>query len=616
MSNESLTLICPPIRTKCFPDENPIGYLTRLANENTYPSFRWLLDGKGTATVDFEKLYKVFSEADWTGYSQSEPSLEQICALPNIHLISTRLRYCPLCLQEESYWRIGWQIKLAVACTRHQVWLHDLCPHCHSELSFLKVRKNQSKCFDHLGKAVAIPAPSSIVRMQQFLDEDLLNQENPLLGTSHKLAILKRSELIAFMLKWLEVDEVSAKPAKQKLQYVTDFQEKAIQCANALFSDPSGFWRYLQAIHLSRASNIGIQQTRLVYFYREAFKEFSEPSFQPLREMVENYSAMNLIRDITEKHTLFSPNAKKVQLWCSFQKACKIYDIANSVLSRAIIDKQVNSHYQGDKDYTKCSVYRPDLERILPHLRGLIPASDAVQILGITKAQFYQLQNSGLFKFEVPPRKDYCSTWQYSKQELETLLENINRGAAPITSDCLTISQIMQFHIRATIEMPVLQLTKAILSGQIVVRKSVSDTLKIRDLLIDSDEFKGWLTNLQPALEYMSVTETSTLLEINEEFAYQLVNRGYLLHKTDSRHAKVILPDHIRQFKLEYVILSKLSEKSGMSSASIIEKLESQDIFPVDHDDDNKLRQKLYNRADILKTSSFYIYVQYLPEQS
>jgi len=616
MRSEALSLICPPVRTNCYPDENPISYLVRLANLNKYPSYRWLLSGKGATTIDYELLYHTLWATEWTGYQQTLPELQEISSLPNIHLNASRLRYCPLCLQEEPYWRMGWQFKLAVACTRHQVWLHDLCPHCHGEQSFLKARENQSECFAHLGKAEALPAPPAIIHMQQFLEKGLLDQENQLSGTNHKLTILKRCELIVFVMKWLEVGEDSARPTRQKLQSVRDFQEQAIHCADALFSDPSGFWRYLQAIHLSRANNIGIQQTRLIYFYRQFFKEFSEPSFQPLRDIVESYAAMNLIRDITEKHTLFSPNAKKVQVWCSFQKACKTYDIASSMLSRAIIDKQVNAHYQGDKSYTKCSVYRPDLERILPHLRGLIPASDAAQILGVTKAQFYQLQNSGCFKFEVPPRKDYCSTWQYSKQELENLIENINRGSAPITSDCLTVSQIMQFHMRGAIEMPVLQLTKAILSGEVIVRKSVPDALKLRDLSIDLGEFKHWLNNLQPAPEYMSVTEAATVLEINEEFAYQLVNRGYLHHKMDSREAKVIFPDHIRQFRLEYVILSKLAEKSAMSSASIVERLEANEIFPVDHNDDGKLRQKLYTRADILKTSFFYIYVQYLPEQS
>ena len=614
MTDERLTLICPPIRTNCFPDENPISFLVRLANLNRYPSYRWLLSGKGAETVNYERLFRSLLATDWAGYQQTIPELQAICVLPRIHINSSRLRYCPLCLQEEPYWRIGWQIKLAAACTRHQIWLRDLCPHCHSDQSVLKVHESQSVCLEQLANAEAVPAPQSVLFMQQFLEKGLLNQENKLFDTNHQPSIVERCELIVFMLKWLKIGEDQAKPARQKLQYVSDFQDNAIRCAEALFSDQSSFWRYLQTIHLSHASYIRIQQRRLVNFYRQFFKQFSEPSFQPLRDVVENYATMNLIRDITEKHTLFSTNAKKVQLWYSFQKVCKEYGIASSMLSRAIIDKQVNVHKETKGNYTKTAVYRPDLEKILPHLRGLIPASGAAQILGVTKAQFSQLQDSGCFKFEIPPRQNYCSTWQYSQQELETIIENINMGAAPITTACLTISQIMQYQIQGRIETPFLQLIKAILSGQLVVRKSDSQILKIRALSIDGEEFMRWLNNLRSAPEYMSVIEASKLLGVNEEFAYQLVNRGYLHHKIDSRNAKVIFPDHIRQFKQDYVILSKLSEESEISSAKIVEILEPLEIFPVDHNNSYKLRQKLYTRADILKTSLLYRFVQYLPE--
>lgn len=613
--SEELILISPPIRTRCYPDENPIGYLMRLAQLNTYPAYRWLLEGKGTATISFERLYQAYLPRDWTGYQQAEFELDQICALPNIHVNAVKLRYCPLCLQEEDYWRIGWQLKLAIACTRHRVWLQDVCPHCQKEQSFLKARSNQSQCLEQLANAETKPASASVVRMQEFLESGVVEFDNPWFNVLQAPTLLQRCELLAFLMKWLNIGENLAKPGRQTFQYVTDFQAVADQCAKALFSDESGFWRYLQTVHFARTSFIGIQQKRLVYFYRQFFNEFSEPLFQPLKTVVEQYATMNLIRDITKKHTLFSPDAKKVQLWYSFSRACEKYDLAPSVLNRAIADKQVNVHHERtEKNYTKCAIYRPDLEKILPHLKNLITAYDAAQILGVTKAQFAQLQNNGCFKFEVPPRENYCSTWQYSRLELEALIENINRGAAPATENCVPLSPIMQNRIQGTIEMPFLQVFKAILSGQFVVRKPDSKPRKIRDLWLDKGDFCKWLDRLRPKVDAMSITEAAKILGINEEFGYQLVNRGYLNHKVDARNGKMIFPDHIRQFRQEYVILSKLSEESGFSSTRIMKILRGLEIYPVDHDDSEKLRQKLYSRVDVLKSNDFYRYVQHLPE--
>jgi len=613
MNEEPLTLICPPIRMRCCPDENPIGYLMRLADANAYPAYRWLLEGKGTATVDFERLYHAYLAADWTGYQHAEPELAQICALPNIHLNSTRLRYCPLCLREEIYWRMSWQLKVAVACTQHQVWLHDVCPHCLKEQSFLKRRGNE--CLKQLATAESHPAPASVVHMQRFLEKGILTADNPLFDAEQIPTLRQRCELVVFLMKWLEIGDDLAKPTRQNFQRVADFKTMASQCAEALFSDAGGFWRYLQTIHFNRAIFIGIQQKRLVYFYRQLFHEFPEPSFQPLKTVVERYATMNLIRDITEKHTLFSTNAKKVQLWYSFSRACKAYDLAPSVLNRAIIDKQVNVHHERtQKDYTKCAIYRSDLEKILPHLKSLVTAQEAAQLLGVTKAQFVQLQNSGCFKFEIPPREGYCTTWQYSRLELESLIENINLGTAPLTAACATVSKIMQNQIQGRIEMPFLQVIKAIVAGQLVVRKPDNERYEIRGLFLDKVEFAAWLDQLRPNADVLSVTEAAKLLGINEEFGYQLVNHGYLNHKTDSRHARIIFPDHIRQFKQEYVILSKLAEDSECSSARIIELLDASEIYPVDHHDADKLRQKLYARAEVLKSNVFFRYVQHLPE--
>lgn len=615
MTGTPLTLVCPPIRTSGYPDENPIGYLMRLADKNTYPSYRWLLEGDGVETVDYEKLYQTFLEAEWTGFQNADLGLAQICALPNIHLNATRLRYCPICLQDDDYWRVGWQLKLSVACVRHRIWLEDLCPHCQKPYGFVGTRKNMSKCLHHLTGAESKSAPDSVIALQQFLEHGIRPHDSPLLDATQWLSLRRRSELIGFLMSWLAVAEDAAKPGRQNFHFVADFSAKAEQCADALLSDRDGFWRYLQTIHLARASYIGIQQKRLVYFYRQFFNEFPEPTFQPLKEIVEDYATTNLIRDITKKHTFFSSQAKKVQQWYSFNRACKAYDIAPSVLNRAIIDKQVSAYHESTrKKYTKCAIYRPDLEKILPHLKELVTARDAMEILGVTKAQFMQLQNNGSFKFEVAPREGYCSTWKYSKLELETLMETINRSAAPPSEDCILLAPTMQNRIQGSVEMPFLQVFKGIVSGQIIVRKPDAKPRKFREFWLDKREFCKWLRQLQPKPDAMTITEAAEVLGINEEFAYQLVNRGYLQHKLDSRDAKMIFPDHIRRFRQEFVILSKLSEKSDYSSRYIINLLEHSDIYPVDHNDPEKLRQRLYARADVLLSNDLFRYVEHVPE--
>lgn len=607
MSPMELRLIKPLVRTQCYPDENPFSYLVRLANLNRYPSYRWLLAGKGVGTINYALLYKAFLREEWTGYHQSVPELGEISSLHNHCINAARLRYCPLCLQEETYWRIGWQIRLSATCTKHQIWLHDFCPVTRRGISLLDSLRQINRSSNNLIMAEVKVAPQSVQRIQQFLEKGIVNPENTLFDPQYQLSLVKRYKFIAFLIKFLEIRNDLTKARWIEGQYISQFRENLMQCADALFSDQSGFSGYLQTVHMKGTENVDIQQARLVTFYRQFFRQFSGPIFKPLKHMTESYATMHLISDITEKHTLFSPNAKTDQLWYSFQKACNEYGLASSVLSRAITDQHVKAHREVTEKYTKCAIYRPDLEKILPHLQGLIPASNAAHVLGVTKAQFHQLQNSGCFKFEIPPRQDYCQTWQYSLPELDAIIENANKGAAPMTADSLTIAQIMQHHMKGKIEMPFMHLFRAILSDQLIVRKSAPSALKIRALAIDREEFMAWLNKLCPNPEVWSVTEASKLLGVNEEFGYQLVNRGYLQHELDSRRGKVIHPEHITQFHQEYVILAKFLKEFEIGADKVIDILKSFDVFPVDHDHSEKLRQKLYRRADFFKTNLLYV---------
>lgn len=72
-------------------------------------------------------------------------------------------------------------------------------------------------------------------------------------------------------------------------------------------------------------------------------------------------------------------------------------------------------------------------------------------------------------------------------------------------------------------------------------------------------EFTRWFDSVWSIPEYISVTEVSKMIGVNEEFCYQLVKRGYLHHKSDSRKTKVIFPDHSVGFLSGELVLSPLS---------------------------------------------------------
>jgi len=134
------------------PSELLSSWLTRLANENTM-MVAGLLSTKGLekyVQTDFDLhahpnlitslaetgLYRSrqirLQRAMISGWGERSGSLKQCMRrwiLPGGHR-SSKLRYCPCCLQEAAYFRKSWRINWYAGCHRHKVILQDKCPAC------------------------------------------------------------------------------------------------------------------------------------------------------------------------------------------------------------------------------------------------------------------------------------------------------------------------------------------------------------------------------------------------------------------------------------------------------------------------------------------------------
>jgi TniQ len=100
-------------------------------------------------------------------------------------------RFCPVCLQEDSYWKGSWREPLSVACPRHRILYVDRCPGCGEQpwhtnawlgqcvavtICTARVpatagpkRKVGQWCGADLREAPRIPAADTVVQAQAFL---------------------------------------------------------------------------------------------------------------------------------------------------------------------------------------------------------------------------------------------------------------------------------------------------------------------------------------------------------------------------------------------------------------------------------------------------------------
>lgn len=98
----------------------------------------------------------------------------------------------------------------------------------------------------------------------------------------------------------------------------------------------------------------------------------------------------------------------------------------------------------------------------------------------------------------------------------------------------------------------------------------------------------------------ISIPVAAKLMQIQQQFAYQLVKVGLL--ETSSAlggTTRWLSQINIEQFQQKYILLSKLSKNTGLSSRTLMSYLASIGVFPVDQGWERALRQKVYIKEQL-----------------
>lgn len=132
-----------------------MGFMTRLAQENYYNGPNWILQladlrpfnpGEKVTFLtpdkyNFEKLSYISRVDEETLWLMLPPiSLKKM--KPSLQSSS----FCPICLQQNPYYKAIWQVPILTTCVEHQCSLINACPHCQTTLSLHRASIVRCKC--------------------------------------------------------------------------------------------------------------------------------------------------------------------------------------------------------------------------------------------------------------------------------------------------------------------------------------------------------------------------------------------------------------------------------------------------------------------------------------
>lgn len=600
-------LLKPAIHPKCFKDESPIGYLVRLAKRNDYDSYRWLLNTDNFSRLNnLSKLFNELDKSEWSGFQYVDELVREVSQLLIPHLLN-KLRYCPICLDEYSYWRAAWHMKVSVVCNKHKVWLVDRCPCCQREIRFGSANLNRCKCGGKLSEAKVESCPKEAVLMQCFLEDKPIYPEDStplLMRQEHGLSLIVRSQILLLFARLQPTTRIPKTGINTNLLKMESAKLVMKDTAEALFAGTPGFWGFMQRIHKWEYGGRKQGDDLFTQFYRQFYEYCPQICFDPYKDLLEDYLSKHWSKPLSRRNSLFSKDVIQNHAWVPLQQACREYDISKSTIRRAISDKLICAKVDKKEKKNWILVYRPDIESRIHRLKDTITALEAAVILGVTKAQFRQLRENGCFKYAIPLKEGYCTHWQFSRQEILRFLDEFITRSRVLDDEYLSMPDVLK-HFGGQLDKPLVTVLDAIRNGELPAgRVKFGKGTGIRSLVIKRGDFLSWYEKSKLKSDRISVPMAAKRLGINQEFAYQLVKQKLLRSSLDDgRTKRWISEGNLEEFQARYVLLSKLSKAMGIGSRALMDYLASREIRPVDYYQEEKLRQKVYDRLELFNIS-------------
>jgi hypothetical protein len=577
------TIMKPLIHPPCLPDEFPTGYLIRLADINKYQNIFWLIDADS-----FEKRIKnvmyyheMLQLSDWAGYENNK--FINFSNLHSKYFDMQHMRFCPLCIKDTPYIRIGWQLRPSYVCRTHKIWLRDSCSKCKSRVTLVYPKLTDCRCGHPLSDQELLKASSDMIQLQEFIDGDhAMNKELD-------IDLTKRLDLIIFFNRWLRI-----RGQFKSLENSKDARDTLGDAAEVIFGGKLGFLNFLNRLQAE-----DLRGASLTSFRYELYERFPGKEFSCYKSLMEEYINQNWERPLTRRNIHFSRKTLHEHPWIAFAVACREYDISKTMLRKAFLNGYVRFKKETKNKRTLTYLYRQDISDRYLRIKDIITLKEARLVLGLSKENFTTLVNKKLFETAISPAESGFGTWCFSLEEMYSFRDQLIGAVHSTPGESWSFTEVMKY-FSGRLDDFLIRLTESVKDRSLRVSSIDSDKNGYSSLNFLKGDFLFWLEFNKKNEEFISVPLLAKVLGVQQQFAYELVNRGIISSSkcSDSKNA-CISHSQLFEFNNKYVILSKLSKAVDINSRTLISYLASRAITPIDDDTERPLRQKVYLKEQL-----------------
>jgi hypothetical protein len=558
---------------KDLPDEAPLGYYRRLAQENRFAGWPELAraaevspspSGLMASPVHLARILGL--EEAWTArVSERDKSMRAYHRYLRAHTDAV----CPQCLRESEHIRLEWEHVYVVACHRHKVLLIDRCPRCAEPLS--KARSHIARCdCGHDLRAVACPpATDAMVWVTMVLANADARAHWPgprLRGAPVPVASEIISTLCALQ------DPRGQRPRRNTSQprWISDAIPFLSALGPLLHDWPTGFKAHVHA-RLAAAdpacrtlnAALGLWYQRLK---RSAFSCSNEPFLAEVMHVARESFAGPLGLDAAGTHGLAADKPVSVR------EAAARLGIRRDALSAAIEAGHIPAKARrfGNRRLAYELQLR-DVESLRVQRMEWVDRGTATQLLGAPESVLDSFCAVGAIVLDEGGRAEISKGAPYSRTSIQSLADQLRAriGAQPPPSE--PTMQLKHLTSRRVGDRSALRsLFEVIALGKLNPVGPAPEG-GLGDLRFRRSEIQAVFGSVG-ADAGLTIEQVSRITGWKYESVSHWVDSGFLQHEKVTlrgQSARIIMPEHLLQFRQKFLPLADLAHALETRSSAL-----------------------------------------------
>lgn len=581
-------------------DEGISRYLRRVAFVNGYEKINYLKKVRyAKSATRSGVLEQAASCTPWVKMDEQEKDSFEFNHLPTSMKVR-KLRWCPLCLKQDRYWKASWQCKASIACEIHKVWLVDVCSYCSQSTD--KISQNYLMC-DCQHPYEDVPADAAhleAILLQKFLNTGKLHSFNkiPLIQDNVALSVQDRVTLFLLVGQYASTSSESLRRTVSEFQSIDTLKPIISTIGLHLLYGEYSFFAF--TTHLGRRRyNKDFHTTDWSKFWIGMDKQCQHPFFKDLLLKVKQHR-LDSGYYATKRNGRCYIDTSLRHRWLPIDECCRFYGLYPSCINAALKDGIIDysKEQRGGRTFTLVDI--GSVFAKLDFILEFVCLANLRDWLGFTKKQVSKLVHENFFDSAIPPTKGVSSVWRISMKEVESIFAREGNWGLSKHDKWMTFSEIMRKYSRAMPDIFTKILNDMKKNPKLFSKGNIR--IPFKEFRFEINELESWIFE-NSSSEGWTITEAAKLAKIHHECMYQLVNGGWIDTTLErNRQSRVITEENLEAFQSKYITETQLAHEFELPQSLLRAQFKSAGVAPIGHYGGAvNMRMKIYEREAVMK---------------